>query len=305
MRKSSLVSLSSHMNELRLFLKGMAMGAANVIPGVSGGTVAFITGIYERLINALKSFNFHTLLLLFKGQWNAFFKATDLRFLSVLFLGVTVSILSLAKLMELAFAYYETLTLSFFFGLILASILAVGRQINRLNITVILIFLLGVMMAGSIAFLPPAQANDGFLYVFLCGIVAVCSMILPGLSGSYILLLMGNYLLVLRAISAIDLGIILPLLLGCVIGLAVFSRVLSYLFKRFKDQTIAILAGFVAGSLVIIWPWKATIIESFDGKEKPVGYIWNLPALNVEFLLACFLLLIGFFTVWLMERNSN
>lgn len=281
------------------------MGAANVIPGVSGGTIAFITGIYERLINALKNFDLQTIKLLLTGQFRDFVIKTDLRFLIALFLGVAVSILSLAKLMELAFQNYETLTLSFFFGLILASILAVSRQISSVNAATVLSFITGAFIAGAIAFLPPAQANDSFFYVFLCGVVAVCSMILPGLSGSYILLLMGNYVLVLRAISSFDLGVMLPLLLGCIVGLIVFSRLLSFLFSHFKDQTISILAGFVAGSLIIIWPWKKTIFETFGDKEKATGYEWNLPQLDSHFLAAVGLLIVGFLCVWVLERKAS
>ena len=288
-----------------LFLKGMAMGAANVIPGVSGGTVAFITGIYERLIFALKSIDPESLKIFFTGRFKAFATKVDLYFLVVLFSGVFVSILSLAKLLEIAFEQYETLTLSFFFGLIIASVLAVSRQISKASPGVIIAFIMGCAIAVSIAFLPPAQANDSFFYLILCGVAAVCSMILPGLSGSYILLLMGNYLLVLRAISSVKLGIIAPIAIGCVVGLIALSRLLSYLFSKFKDVTVAVLSGFVAGSLLIIWPWKTTITEVFGEKEKAVGYVWRLPELSMQFVYACMLMLIGFLLVYWMERKSS
>lgn len=288
-----------------LFLKGMAMGAANVIPGVSGGTVAFITGIYERLINALKSLDLNSLKLFFSGKLTSFAEKTDLRFLGILFLGVAVSIFSLAKALELAFEHYEVLTLAFFFGLILASIIAVSRQIDNVNAGVVISFAIGTAIAVSIAFLPPAQANDSFIYLLLCGIVAVCSMILPGLSGSYILLLMGNYVLVLRAVSSFDFSILVPVILGCVVGLITLSRLLSYLFKNYKNLTIAALAGFVAGSLLIIWPWKTAKIESFDGKDKAVGYVWNLPAADLQLAFAIGLIVIGFVLVMQMEKRAS
>lgn len=281
------------------------MGAANVIPGVSGGTVAFITGIYERLINALKNIDFDAIKLLLTGRFKDFASKIDLYFLIVLFLGVFVSILSLAKLLEIAFAEYETQTLSFFFGLIVASILAVSRQISQVSLAVIVAFAVGTAIAVGIAFLPPAQPNDSFLYLILCGVVAVCSMILPGLSGSYILLLMGNYLLVLKAISSFEVMIILPIGIGCVLGLVVLSRVLSYLFSKFKDETVAILGGFVTGSLLIIWPWKDTITETFAGKEKAVGYIWKLPQIDVQLVFSFVLIIIGFLLVYWMERKSS
>ena len=293
------------MKNLILFLKGMAMGGANVIPGVSGGTVAFITGIYERLINALKSIDLESLKLFFSGRFGAFSKKVDFNFLAVLFLGVFVSILSLAKVLELALERHEVLTLSFFFGLILASIIAVSRKIEKISLATVIAFCVGAFIAIAIAFLPPAQPNGTFFYLTLCGIVAVCSMILPGLSGSYILLLMGNYLLVLRAVSSFDFSIMIPMILGCIIGLITLSRLLSYLFLNFKDQTIGTMVGFVAGSLLIIWPWKTTILESFDGKEKAVGYVWNLPDLDVTFFISLGLILGGFLLVLWMERKAK
>lgn len=280
------------------------MGAANVIPGVSGGTIAFITGIYERLINALKSFDVVLIKDVLSGKFKHAWIKVDGKFLLMVFGGVLLSILSLAKLMEIAFEQYEQLTLSFFFGLIIASIWAVSKQLGTFDISVVLIFLLGATLAASIAFLPPAEANESFLYVILCGIVAVCSMILPGLSGSYILLLMGNYVLVLQAISSFNFKILIPMLIGIVIGLVLFSRVLSYLFKNFKNATIALLAGFVAGSLIIIWPWKRTIYVTFEGKEKAIGYEWFIPEINWGVLISIFLILAGVFLVWFIERRA-
>ncbi|NQZ76791.1 MAG: DUF368 domain-containing protein [Ekhidna sp.] len=281
------------------------MGAANVIPGVSGGTVAFITGIYERLINALKNIDLKAMQCLFTGKLKEFSERIDFSFLLVLFLGVFVSILSLAKLLEIAFEQYEVLTLSFFFGLIIASVFAVSRQIESVSISVIISFVVGLALAISVAFLPPAQANDSFIYLILCGVVAVCSMILPGLSGSYILLLMGNYVLVLKAISNLRIMILLPMAIGCVVGLVLLSRLLSYLFREFKDATIAVLSGFVAGSLLIIWPWKQTIFEVFEGKEKAVGYIWQWPNLDLYFAISLFLIAVGFLLVYWMEKKST
>lgn len=281
------------------------MGAANVIPGVSGGTVAFITGIYERLIHALKNIDLESVKLFFSGKFGEFARRIDLNFLAVLFLGVFVSILSLAKILELALESYEALTLSFFFGLILASIIAVSRQVEKFSVGAVIAFCIGAAIAVAIAFLPPAQPNASFLYLILCGVVAVCSMILPGLSGSYILLLMGNYLLVLQAVSSFNFSVMIPMMLGCVIGLITLSRLLSYLFAKFKDQTIGTLAGFVAGSLLIIWPWKTTILESFDGKEKAVGYIWDLPEINTSFFVSVALIAAGFFLVLWMEKKPK
>ena len=281
------------------------MGAANVIPGVSGGTIAFVTGIYERFINALKHIDLVSLKLLFKLDFSAFWTRIDGSFLLAVLGGVGVSILSLAKILEWAFTNYESLTLSFFFGLIIASIIGVGRQVSAWRLAEILSLIIGVAIAVFIAFLPPAEANDSMLYVFICGIVAVCSMILPGLSGSYILLLMGNYILVLQAISGFNLSILIPLGLGCAIGLALFSRLLSYLFAHFKDVTIALLTGFVVGSLLIIWPWKLTHFEQVsEVKQKAIGYEWLMPALDRQLAVSLLLMIVGFLLVWLLERTA-
>ncbi len=287
------------------FLKGMAMGAANVIPGVSGGTIAFITNIYERFINALKSFDLEVLSLLFKGKIRDLIEKVDFWFLSSVLGGVAVSILSLAKLLEFLFINYETLTLAFFFGLIIASIIAVGTQVESWSASTVISLVIGTAIAVSIAFLPPANANDAIWYVFLCGIVAVCSMILPGLSGSYILLLMGNYLLVLQAISGFKFKIIIPMAIGCIAGLLVFSRLLSYLFAHYKSQTIALLTGFVTGSLVIIWPWKTPEYMTVADKQKVVGYSWEWPEFNGHFVFALTLVIVGFGLVMLIERAGQ
>ncbi|XOV91986.1 MAG: DUF368 domain-containing protein [Bacteroidota bacterium] len=291
---------------LSFFLKGLAMGAANVIPGVSGGTIAFITGIYQKLIDALKSFDLVSLRLLISGKIKEFVLKTDLYFLIAIFLGIGISILSLARVLEYAFLNYEILTLAFFFGLIVASIPGVGKQVSSYNIPNVVALIIGVAIAAGIAFLPPAESNASFLYLLICGGVAICSMILPGLSGSYVLLLMGNYVLVMQAISTLNFSIILPMALGCLLGLVLFSRLLSFLFKNYQDLTISILTGFVAGSLAIIWPWKETqylVLES--GKQKPTGYDWYFPELTVDFVYAVILMVIGFLLVWLMERYAN
>ncbi|MEQ8473484.1 MAG: DUF368 domain-containing protein [Marinoscillum sp.] len=288
---------------LGFILKGLAMGAANVIPGVSGGTIAFITGIYQRLIDSLKAFDISALRLLLAGDFKLFAAKTDLYFLASIFFGIAISILSLARVLEFAFLNYESYTLAFFFGLIVASIIGVGKQISKITVANVLALILGVVIAAGIAFLPPAEPNSSFLYLTICGAVAICSMILPGLSGSYILLLMGNYVLVMQAISSLDIGILAPIAIGCIVGLILFSRLLSYLFKNFQDFTISILTGFVAGSLAIIWPWKVTEFMVLEGgKQKPTGYKWFLPELGTEFIFALVLALIGFAIVWAMER---
>lgn len=291
---------------LAWIIRGIAMGAANVIPGVSGGTIAFITGIYERLINGLKSFDREALILLFTGRIKDFSNKTDLQFLISIFTGIGIGILGFARVLEYAFQNHESQTLSFFFGLIIASIIGVGKQIENYSLVVISGLIVGAVLAGGIAFLPPAAANASFLYLTLCGMVAVCSMILPGLSGSYILLLMGNYVLVLQAINSVDISILAPVALGCISGVLVFSWLLSFLFKHYKNLTISLLTGFVAGSLAVIWPWKTTtymLLES--GKQKATGYSWHWPEMDGAFMWAMVLALVGFLLVWSMEKFTS
>jgi putative membrane protein len=291
---------------ISLFLKGMAMGAANVIPGVSGGTIALITGIFERLINAIKSFNAQALKLLFSGKISEFSKHTDLVFLIAIFGGVAASIISVARLFDFLFEHYPVYIWAFFFGLILASVIFVGRTIKKWTLSVILVFLIGTAAAISVSLLSPASENDSFFYLMICGVVAVCSMILPGLSGSFVLILLGNYQLVMiDAINEMRLDILLPVVLGAALGLLGFSYILSWVFKKFRDQTISILTGFILGSLGIIWPWKDAIIQNFGDKEKVVGYDYILPELNMEFVFALAFIILGFISIWIMEVQAS
>ncbi len=296
---------------LSLFIKGAAMGAANVIPGVSGGTIALITGIYQRLINAIKSFDHHAIALALSFRWREFWRHVDGAFLLPLLLGVVVSIVSLAKLLEFLLATHETLTMAFFFGLILLSIYFVGKTVRQWNATSIFALLVGTAIAAGIALLTPASESSAFGYVFICGIVAICSMILPGLSGSFVLIIMGNYALVLRAVSQADIAILLPLALGCGFGLIAFSHILAWVYERFYDQTVALMTGFILGSLAIIWPWKHTLTETVVRENKPpkevvTGYDWFLPSLGDSFTwIAVALIAVGALTIWLTERFAG
>lgn len=284
------------------FLKGAAMGAANVIPGVSGGTIALITGIFERLINAIKSFDGEALKLILKGEFKGFFRHTDFFFLMYLFAGVFAAIVSLARLLEFLFQNHPTYVWSFFFGLVLASVYFVGKTVKKWHVAASLSFLIGAGIAIAISVLTPASENSSFIYLFLCGVVAICSMILPGLSGSFVLLLMGNYQLVMiDAVNNFDLGILIPVAIGAAAGLIVFSRFLSWLMKRFPDSTIALLSGFILGSLSILWPWKNEITQQFGDKVKVVAYDWHLPNLNSDFALAVVFIILGILSIAITE----
>ncbi len=284
----------------------MAVGLANIIPGVSGGTIALITGIFERLINSIKSFGIGTLKLFLRGKFKEFAKVTDLYFLVTLFGGVITAIVLLAKIFDFLFTQYPVYIWSFFFGLILASVYFVGNTVEKWKPTVILSFILGTIIAIMFTFLTPATQNDNFFYLILCGVVAVCSMILPGLSGSFVLILMGNYRLVaIDAINNRDLDILFPVIIGAIGGLVAFSHLLSWVFSKYKDQTIAILTGFILGSLGIIWPWKTPINEIFGDKVKVIGYDYFWPDLNMEFLIAIVIILIGIISIWIMEKSAR
>lgn len=251
-------------DDLFRFLKGFMMGAANVIPGVSGGTIAFITGIYERLIEGLKRFDSTTAKLLTRFKWAEVWERVDGRFLTALGLGVVISILTLARVLEMGFKEHPILVWSFFFGLILASLPAVAKLVKTWTAGPVVALVIGCGAAVSLAFLSPASENTNPVYLVLCGVVAMCSMIIPGLSGSFVLLLMGNYQLIMidsvNALSELKLGealpVVIPVGIGAVVGLLVLARLLSWLFKNWHDVAVALIAGFIAGSLLVIWPWK-------------------------------------------------
>ena len=288
------------------FLKGMGVGSANVIPGVSGGTIALITGIFERLINALKSCNLTAIKLFFTGKFKEFAQHIDLWFLASVGSGVIVAILSIARLFEFLFAEYPIYLWSFFFGMILVSIYYVGKTIEKFNWKVVLSFIIGTAIALLIAFGTPAKENSNILYLMICGAVATCSMILPGLSGSFVLVLMGNYqLIMIDAVNDLNLGILIPVAFGGVVGLLAFSHLLSWIFKNYRDITIAVLTGFILGSMPIIWPWKNDVITYFGSEAKVTGYEYYFPEFNIEFATAFVILLIGAALIILTEKMAK
>lgn len=289
-----------------ILLKGVAVGVANVIPGVSGGTIALITGIFERLIDSLKSFGLSALKLLLSGKWKLFVEKTDFYFLVTLMVGVVLALVTLARIFDFLFTHYPVYIWSFFFGLILASVFFVGKTVEKWKVATIVSFTVGAVVAVLFTFLTPATQNDGFLYLVLCGVVAVCSMILPGLSGSFVLILLGNYqLIAIDAINNRDIAILFPVAMGAVVGLVAFSHLLSWVFKRYKDQTIALLTGFILGSLGVIWPWKEAIVQLFGEKEKVIGYHYLWPEMNLEFVMALVLMVLGIVIIYLMESGAK
>lgn len=297
---------------LFLILKGIGMGAANVIPGVSGGTIALITGIFERLINAIKSFDLKAVKLVFTGKITEFIKKVDLYFLMAVFTGIGIAILSFAKLLEYLFEFYPIQVWAFFFGLIIISVYFVGKTVHKWSFSVILVFIIGIAISLSLAFMTPASQNDSTWYLIICGIVASCSMILPGISGSFVLVLMGNYeLVMIDAVTQMNIKVLLPVAIGAGIGLLGFSYFLSWFFKKYKDQTISILTGFMLGSLLVIWPWKEAIykisesgslILKPDGEKIITGYKYLLPSnMDMQTISALIIMLVGVLLIYLLE----
>ncbi len=247
------------------------MGAADVVPGVSGGTIAFITGIYEELINSIKGINLKAIKLFFTGRWLSFWKQVNGSFLLAVFSGIFISVLSLAKVLEYLLENQAVLIWSFFFGLVLASSYVVSRKISNWQYPKIVALVAGIGIAFYITSVTPTTTTDASWFVILSGGLASCAMILPGISGSFILLLLGKYTFALHAVNE---RIILDLLLlgaGAVTGLILFANLLSWLLKKYHDITIAVLVGFMIGSLNKIWPWKETLKTIVvEGEVRPL-----------------------------------
>jgi putative membrane protein len=254
---------------LLLTLKGMGMGAADVVPGVSGGTIAFIAGIYEELVNSIKSINLNALKLFFSGKFAAFWKAINGNFLLAVVLGIGISIFSLAKGLEYLLHHYPILVWSFFFGLILASAIYVGGSIKKWKAGTIIAGIAGVVVAYFITAISPAEANITWFFIFISGSIAICAMILPGISGSFILVLLGMYKFILGAVSDLNIPVLLVFIAGALIGIIAFSNLLSWLIKNYHNLTIATLTGFMIGSLNKVWPWKE-VTETFIDRHNVV-----------------------------------
>jgi len=299
---------------LILFLKGVAMGAADVVPGVSGGTIAFITGIYDELLNSIRSANLKALQLLLKGRFAELSAHMNIPFLLVLGSGIALSLLSLSKLVLYLMEHQPILLWSFFFGLVMASIWSVSKQIKRYGPGMLSLFVAGAVVAFWITMVSPSQTPETWWFIMLSGAIAICAMILPGISGSFILLLMGKYRFILESLNEFRLGIILLFSVGMVAGITSFSHLLHWLLQRYRDYTIAVLAGFMLGSLNKVWPWKVPIETYLDSKGKvhalternlwPARYeeITGYPA---EWGMALMVALIGAGLVLLLERLGS
>lgn len=284
-----------------LTLKGMAMGAADVVPGVSGGTIAFIAGIYDELILSIKSINMHSLKLLFTGKMAAFWEAVNGKFLFALLLGIVISVFSLAKLITYLLQNEPVLVWSFFFGLVLASTWFVTKDIKGWSWKTVAGFVGGAVIAYYVTVATPAETSTNLMFIFLCGAIAICAMILPGISGSFILVLLGKYFYVMEAVKTLDLVVLGVFAFGAALGITSFSRVLSYALKNFRNITLSVLSGFMLGSLNKVWPWKEVEKLVTDGHEVMMEY--NV-APNTEVTEAVVLMLAGFVLVYVLEKVS-
>ncbi|MCV6631404.1 MAG: DUF368 domain-containing protein [Flavobacteriaceae bacterium] len=289
-----------------LTLKGMAMGAADVIPGVSGGTIAFISGIYEELLRSISSIDKDLISLLLKGKFRNMWGKINGNFLLAVFLGIGISIFSLAKLVIYLKEQHPLLLWAFFFGLVLASVFFIGKEIEKWKMSTLVLFFVGTVIAFYISQLPPLQNSDSMWFLFVSGMLAVCAMILPGISGAFILVLLGSYTTILEAVDTRNIKIIMVVGLGAVLGLMSFARLLKYLFSRYKNATLAILTGFVFGSLAKIWPWKKDLSFYIDsqGEEKPLHQmmVWPRDYIGDSQLYGVLVLaLVGFSFIFVLE----
>ena len=322
---------------LLISLKGLAMGAADAVPGVSGGTIAFISGIYEELINTISGINLDLFKKLRSEGFSSFWQALNGNFLMALLIGIIVSFVSFMRLAKYLIEYHPVLIWSFFFGLIIASIYFVGKQITKWNLATVTTLIIGSIIAYYITLLPSSANNESSLFLFIAGAIAICAMILPGISGSFILVILGAYKTLSDALHDFDFKRIFIFASGALVGLLSFSHILKWLFKHYHNITLALLTGFIFGSLNKIWPWKMTetVMEKASGKILPFSEISDLNNLTLyqqqvvdfesykvvaeksvsaltyselndnidsQWPLAVVLMIVGFSTIFILER---
>lgn len=321
-------------------LKGMAMGAADAVPGVSGGTIAFISGIYEELISTISGVNL-SLLKTFKTEgFGAFWKQLNGNFLIALLTGIFISFISFMRFAKYLIEHHPILIWSFFFGLIVASVYFVGKQITQWNLSTVLVFIFGAASAYYISQLPSMADTDNLLFLFFAGALAICAMILPGISGAFILVILGAYKTLSDALHDFDIKKIVIFASGALVGILSFSHILKWLFKHYHNITLAILTGFIFGSLNKIWPWKLTetvmvkdtgqiipfseltpigtlsnyqkALNDFDSliiitEKNTMPYQYSLRNENMDsqVLLAIILMIVGFLTILILERLGH
>ncbi|WP_418991414.1 DUF368 domain-containing protein [Alistipes sp.] len=302
------------MRFLILALKGCAMGMADVVPGVSGGTIAFISGIYEELIESIRRVDPTALKLLVRFRPADFWRHINGRFLLPVLLGIGVAIFSLARLMTYLLTHHPIAIWSFFFGLIVASAILVSKQVGRWNVRTVAALAIGAAVAWWITVATPAETPNTWWFVMLAGAIAICAMILPGISGAFILLLLGKYQYIMQAVGNLDLPVILIFVAGAVVGIVSFSHLLSWLLRHWHDATVAVLMGFMLGSLNKVWPWKEVLQTYTDshGELQPLVEANVSPArfealtgYDAQLLEAVLLCAAGFLAIYGIERAAR
>nr|WP_288932896.1 DUF368 domain-containing protein [uncultured Allomuricauda sp.] len=321
-----------------LVIKGLCMGAANKVPGVSGGIVAFVAGFYEEFIYSLQKLNSKAVKLFFNGRFKSFFQYTNARFLGLLIFGMLVSYFSVSRILDFFLAHNELFVWATFFGMVIGSIYHIGKDFAPWNKSTVPAGIIGLIIGVSISFLSPARENDNLLFIFFCGIISVSGMTLPGLSGSFILILLGNYVLLLvDSVNALYdtfseifsgdfsfykneermqiLKILGVFTLGSITGLVTFSHLLSYLLKHFKAITTAVLLGFITGSLGVLWPWKRTVFKldeagnpllDTNGDRIILNYTRHFPNMaEAETWWAILFILIGILVLLILDWYGN
>ena len=292
--------------QITIFLKGMAMGIVNVIP-VSSGTVSLIIGVFERFINSIKSLNLKAFKLLFKGEFSEFAKKTDFRFFITLILGILSGMILTAISLKAIFKKYEVIAYAFFIGLIVASIVYVYKMIGKKTPKMILLMIAAIAVSFYLSIKSNPYPNDNFLYLILCGVIGSLGMIVPGISGSHLMMVMGNYeLIVTKALPEIThwstfaegISVLLPFVIGAVISIITISYLLSWLMKEFRNETLSVLTGFMIGSLPVVYPWKEVLPEMYD-------YTFHLPTVNGEFIVAVIMAIIGASLVFVLSHYSK
>lgn len=285
------------------------MGAADVVPGVSGGTIAFISGIYEELITSINNINLSLFKTLKKNGFQAFWKQLNGNFLVALFTGIFISVFSLAKGISWLLVNQPILLWSFFFGLVVASIFFVGKSLERWNMVAVIMLVLGAAIAYYITTLPPAENTESLPFLFFSGALAICAMILPGISGAFILVLLGSYKVILDAVHEKDFKIVATVGLGAIFGILSFAKLLKWMFSHYKDLTLAVLTGFILGSLNKIWPWKKVLeTKIFDDKVIIIQDQSISPFAfdgDNQLLFAIMLALVGFSLIFILEKLAS
>lgn len=292
--------------KIKVFLKGMIMGAVNVFP-VSSGTVSLVLGVFERFVNAIKSLNHKNLKYLRKGEVSEFAKRTDIKFLLTIILGLLLGMVLTSIFLKKTLMSYKIYTWSFFIGLIIASVVYVMKRIEKVTFKNIALLLAGFAISFLLSIKSNPYSNDNFFYLFLCGIVGATGMVVPGISGSHLMLLMGNYeLIVTEAIPALAKAstflhgarILLPFVLGAIVSIVTFSYLLSWLMRDFRNETLSALAGFMLGSLPVVYPWKTPTADMMD-------YVFHLPNWNTELLMAVVMIGLGALSVYVLELMAR